>query len=169
MFRRRTGEDCDCSRIGLRRGGLLRFEVVRVLAVDFGEKRIGLAVSDETGRVVVPVGVVPRTSDAQAAAAVAVAAREREVVRLVVGDPVRADGTGGDFSRRVRNFARRLEEATGLPVDLHGEALTTAAAERSLIDAGVDARRRGAARDAEAAALLLRDYLFERDEARGAR
>ena len=142
---------------------------MRVLAVDFGEKRIGLAVSDETGRVVVGVGVVNRTSDAQAAEAVAAAAKEREVTRLVVGDPVRADGTAGDLSRRVRNFARRLEEASGLPVDLHGEALTSEAAERSLLDAGLDARRRGAARDAEAAALLLRDYLFERDEARGAR
>ena len=58
---------------------------MRVLAVDFGEKRIGLAVSDETGRVVVPVGVVGRTSDAQAAAAVAAAAKEREVARIVVG------------------------------------------------------------------------------------
>ena len=52
---------------------------MRVLAVDFGEKRIGLAVSDEAGRVVVPVGAIARTSDAQAAAAVADAAREREV------------------------------------------------------------------------------------------
>lgn len=165
----RTGEGIDCSRIGLRRGGLLRFEVVRVLAVDFGEKRIGLAVSDETGRVVVPVGVVTRTSDAQAAAAVAAAAKERDVVRLVVGHPVNADGSEGDWARRVRNFARRLEEASGLPVDLHGEGLTTAAAERSLIDSGLARTRRDAARDAEAAALLLRDWFFERDEARGVR
>ena len=142
---------------------------MRILAVDFGEKRIGLAVSDETGRVVVPVGVVSRTSDAQAAKAVAAAAKERAVVRLVVGHPVNADGTEGDWARRVRNFARRLEGASGLPVDLHGEGLTTAAAERNLIDSGLARRRRGVARDAEAAALLLRDYFFERDEARGAR
>jgi putative holliday junction resolvase len=165
----RTGEETDCSRIGLPRGGLLRFGVVRVLAVDFGEKRIGLAVSDETGRVVVPVGVLPRTSDAQAAAAVAAAAKERGVIRLVVGHPVNAEGVEGDWARRVRNFARRLEEASGLPVDLHGEYLTTATAERDLIDSGLERRRRGAARDAEAAALLLRDWFFERDEARGAR
>ena len=165
----RTGEGIDCSRIGLRRGGLLRFEIVRVLAVDFGEKRIGLAVSDETGRVVVPVGVVARSSDAQAVAAVAAAAKERDVVRLVVGHPVNADGSEGDWARRVRNFARRLEEASGLPVDLHGEGLTTAAAERSLIDSGLARTRRDAARDAEAAALLLRDWFFERDEARGVR
>jgi putative holliday junction resolvase len=141
---------------------------MRVLAVDFGEKRIGLAVSDETGRVVVPVGAVPRVSDASAAAAVAAAARERDVARIVVGHPVNADGSEGAWARRVRNFARRLGEASGLPVDLHGEGLTTAAAERDLLDAGLGSRRRKAARDAEAAAVLLRDYFFERGAARGA-
>jgi putative Holliday junction resolvase len=142
---------------------------MRVLAVDFGDKRIGLAVSDETGRVVVPVGVILRTSDAQAAAHVSLAAKERDVARLVVGHPVNMDGSEGASARRARNFARRLEEASGLPVDLHGEGLTTASAESTLIDAGLGARRRRAARDAEAAAVLLRDYLFERDEARRAR
>lgn len=142
---------------------------VRVLAVDFGDKRIGLAVSDETGRVVVPVGVIARRSDAHAAALVAAAAKERDAVRIVVGHPVNMDGSEGAWARRVRNFARRLEEASSLPVDLHGEGLTTVAAERNLIDAGLGARRREAARDAEAAAVLLRDYFFERDEARGGR
>jgi putative pre-16S rRNA nuclease len=141
---------------------------MRVLAVDFGEKRIGLAVSDETGRVVVPVGMVPRTSDAQAAAAVTAAAQEREVARIVVGHPVNADGSEGAWARRVRNFARRLGEASGLPVDLHGEGLTTAAAESDLLEAGLGPGRRRAARDAEAAAILLRDYFFERGAARGA-
>jgi putative Holliday junction resolvase len=135
---------------------------MRALAVDFGEKRIGLAVSDETGRVVVPVGVLSRKSDAQAAAVVAAAAKERGVVRIVVGHPVNADGSEGTWARRVRNFARRLHESSGLPVDLHGEGLTTAAAERNLVDAGLGMRRRKAVRDAEAAAVLLRDYFFER-------
>ncbi|MFI5198730.1 MAG: Holliday junction resolvase RuvX, partial [Thermoanaerobaculia bacterium] len=80
---------------------------MRALAVDFGEKRIGLAVSDETGRVVVPVGVLSRKSDAQAAAVVAAAAKERGVVRIVVGHPMNADGSEGTWARRVRNFARR--------------------------------------------------------------
>jgi putative pre-16S rRNA nuclease len=141
---------------------------VRVLAVDFGEKRIGLAASDESGRVVVPVGTLTRTNDAQAVAAVSAAAREREAVRIVVGHPVNVDGSEGAWARRVRSFARRLQESSGLPVDLHGEGLTTAAAERNLIDAGLGGRRREAALDAEAAAVLLRDYFFERDEAHGA-
>ena len=132
---------------------------MRVLAVDFGEKRIGLAVSDESGRVVVPVGVVARTSDARAASDVARAAREREVSRLVVGLPRSLDGREGLLASRARTFARRLEEASGLPVDLHGEALTSVEAERDLREAGLRGPRRAAARDAEAAALLLRDWL----------
>ena len=135
---------------------------VRVLAVDFGEKRIGLAVSDESGRVVVPVGAVARASDAQAAADVARAAAEREVSRVVVGLPRNLDGSEGAIARRARNFARRLGEASGLPVDLHGEALTSVAADAALDDAGVPARGRAGARDAEAAAVLLRDWLAAR-------
>ena len=132
---------------------------VRVLAVDFGEKRIGLAVSDETGRVVVPVGAVARASDAQAAAAVADAATEREVTRVVVGLPRNLDGREGLLARRARNFARRLAVASGLPVDLHGEALTSVAADAALDEAGVSSRDRAGIRDAEAAAILLRDWL----------
>ncbi|HTS01128.1 MAG TPA: Holliday junction resolvase RuvX [Thermoanaerobaculia bacterium] len=135
---------------------------MRVLAVDFGEKRIGLAVSDETGRVVVPVGAVPRASDARAAALVARAAKERDVSRLVVGLPRNLDGSEGLVARRARSFARRLGEACGLPVDLHGEALTSVAAEAALDEAGIPARRRALSRDAEAAAVLLRDWLAAR-------
>lgn len=139
---------------------------MRVLAVDFGEKRIGLAVSDETGSVVVPVGAVYRKSDAQAAAAVSEAALERDVARIVVGHPVNLDGSEGAPARRARNFARRVAELSGLPVDLHGEGLTTVAAERNLIDAGLGPRRRKKARDAESAAVLLRDYFYDREDLR---
>jgi putative Holliday junction resolvase len=137
---------------------------VRLLAVDFGETRIGLAVSDETGGLVVPVGAVGRRSDAGAAEAVAAAARERGVARIVVGHPVRGGGAETLLARRARNFARRLAGVSGLPVDLHGEALTTRAAEEALEAAGFSPARRRAARDAEAAAVLLRDYLSVRGE-----
>jgi putative Holliday junction resolvase len=94
---------------------------------------------------------------------VAEAARERAVGRIIVGHPLNADGTEGAFARRARNFARRLSELAGLPVDLHGEGLTSHAAEWNLIEAGVRGGRRDALRDAESAAVLLRDFLFERD------
>lgn len=140
---------------------------MRVLGVDFGERRIGLAVSDETGGIVVPVGAILRKSDAQAAAAIAFAAREREVRRIVLGHPLRLDGSEGPSATRVRLFARRLAATSGLPVDLHGEGLTTVAAEQNLVDAGVSAGRREGARDAEAAAVILRDYLASRAEPAG--
>lgn len=135
---------------------------MRVLGVDFGERRIGLAVSDESGSVVVPVGSLGRRSDSQAAAAVAAAAREREVGRIVVGRPINMDGTEGPSARRARNFAKRLEALAGVAVELHDEGLTTVAAERNLIDAGLGPIRRAEARDAEAAAVLLRDYFSDR-------
>ncbi len=135
---------------------------MRVLGVDFGEKRIGIAVSDETGSVVVPVGALSRKSDAEAVAAVAAAAREREITRIVVGHPINMDGTEGPSARRARNFARRLEALGGITVELHDEGLTTVAAERNLMDAGLGPVRRAEARDAEAAAVLLRDYFSDR-------
>ena len=136
---------------------------MKVLAVDFGEKRVGLAVSYGEGEAVVAVGVVNRRNDAQAAAEVVAAAREREVERLLVGLPVRPDSGGeSPFAARARGFARRLAELSGLPVELHGEALTSVAAERNLRDAGVPPGRRSPALDAEAAAELLRDWLATR-------
>lgn len=135
---------------------------VRALAVDFGERRIGLAVSDGSGSIVVGVGAVARKSDAQAAAEVAAAAREREVSLIVVGHPVLLDGTEGERAQRTRRFADRLRKASGLPVELHGEALTTAASRSTLDEAGVPASRRAEARDAEAAATILRDWLAHR-------
>ena len=136
---------------------------MRILAVDFGEKRIGLAVSDESGEIVVPVGVVSRRSDAQAASEVTAAAREREVELIVVGLPVSPeDGRDSAFATRARNFARRLAESSGLPVELHGEALTSFSAEATLREAGGRPDRRRAALDAEAAATILRDWLSSR-------
>jgi len=134
---------------------------MRVLAVDFGERRIGIAVSDDGGEVVLPVGTVARRSDTQAAREVAEAAREREVGRIVVGHPLGQGGAEGGMARRARNFAKRLSEQSGLPVALHDEGLTSHAADWNLADAGVRAGRRDALRDAEAAAVLLRDFLAD--------
>ncbi len=135
---------------------------MRVLAVDFGEKRVGLAVSDATGAIVVPVGVVLRRSDAQAASEVAAAARERDAEGFVVGLPVRLGGGESPFAARARSFAKKLAALTGLPVELHGEALTSVSAEGLLREAGLSHERRSAALDAEAAAELLRDWLSSR-------
>ncbi len=140
---------------------------MRALGVDFGEKRIGLAVSDESGEVVVAVGVVRRRSDAQAASEVASAALERGVERVVVGLPLHS-GPGGEspFAARARSFAKKLASLSGLPVDLHSEELTSVSAAATLRSAGLFPDRDSGTLDAEAAAELLRDWLSAR-RARG--
>ncbi len=138
---------------------------MRVLGVDFGERRIGLAVSGPSAEVVVPVGVVHRKSDTQAVEAIAAAAREREAALVVIGLPVRPEGGGeSPFATRARSFAKKLAAATGLPVELHDEAFTSVSAEGALREAGLSRDRRSGTVDAEAAAELLRDWLSSRPD-----
>lgn len=132
---------------------------VRVLAVDFGERRIGLAFAETDLGVGVAVGTVPRESDEKACRRIASEASGREVELLLVGEPRRTDGSESPLARRVRGFAARLEAATGLPVTFHPETLTSVEAERDLRQAGVRGRQRKESTDAEAAAVLLRDWM----------
>jgi putative pre-16S rRNA nuclease len=138
----------------------------RLLAVDFGEKRIGLAVSQ--GSLALPLATLARRSDAEAVAEIAAVAREEGVTGLVVGEPRRLDGTAGDAARRVHAFARRLQAATGLPCALVDEALTSRAAEERLRAAGVDPRRHPERVDQVAAQLLLEEVLAREERARAA-
>ncbi len=135
----------------------------RLLAVDFGAKRIGLAVSQ--GALALPLATLARRSDAEAVAEIAAVAREEGVTGLVVGEPRRLDGTAGDAARRVGAFARRLQAATGLPCALVDEALTSRAAEERLRAAGVDPRRHPERVDQVAAQLLLEDVLGREERA----
>jgi putative Holliday junction resolvase len=132
---------------------------MRWLGVDFGERRIGLAISDEAGRIALPHSTLRRTSDRQAARAIAELARREAVGRLVVGEPRRLDGTAGEAALRTRRFATRLAAETGLPCDLLDEALTSVAAAERLREAGTDPRRHPERLDAVAAQLLLQEAL----------
>ena len=135
----------------------------RLLAVDFGSKRIGLAVSQ--GSLALPLRTVPRTSDAAAVAAIVEVVREEGVTGLVVGEPRRLDGTASDAAARVRGFARKLEAATGLACTLVDEALTSRAAEERLRAAGVDPRQHPERVDQVAAQLLLEEVLRREERA----
>jgi len=129
----------------------------RLLAVDFGEKRIGLAISE--GELALPLLTVRRTSDDDAVATIAGIARDEGVTGLVVGEPKRLDGTAGEAAARARNFARKLAAATRLPCALVDEALSSHAAEARLREAGVDPRRHPERVDQVAAQLLLEEAL----------
>jgi putative Holliday junction resolvase len=123
------------------------------MALDHGEARCGVAVSDPTRTLATPLGAVPHPDTRRGTAALVRLAREREVGCVVVGLPLTLRGEEGVQAVRARAFARRLAERLDLPVELHDERLTTRQAERT-----------GGASDADsrAAAHLLESYLAGR-------
>lgn len=129
---------------------------MKTLGVDFGEKRIGLAISDPEGRVAVPSRILARTSDTQAVRAIQELVTAEDVERVILGLPLGLDGRPGEAADRVRSFARKLEGALKVPLVLRNEALTSVEAERLM---GPDSRGRPV--DAIAAQILLQEVLDE--------
>lgn len=141
----------------------------RLLGVDYGSKRVGLAISDPEGRFALPLGVVARKDDRGVARRISEIVLREGVAGLVVGEPRRLDGTRGEAAERAARFARRLETATGLPVALVDESLTSVEAERRLGAAGVDAAPESGRVDAVAAQILLQEALDRRRAEGGVR
>lgn len=130
-----------------------------ILAFDFGEKRIGIAVGDfETG-IAHALTTVESADNRTRFAAIEKLIAEWRPVRLVVGLPAHMDGTEHEVSRLARRFAQRLEGRFHIITDLFDERLSSAEAEAVLRRAGVDVRRHKALVDATAAAEILRGYL----------
>jgi putative Holliday junction resolvase len=138
---------------------------VRIVGLDVGERRIGVAVSDATLTLARPVAVLRPASlggdgARMAAAAIAqLAAEEDGVASIVVGLPRRLDGTPTDMTPRVQAFAAELERLTRLSVILQDERLTSREAESRLAVTDKDWRSRKGRLDAAAAAVILQDYL----------
>jgi putative Holliday junction resolvase len=132
---------------------------VRVLAVDPGTKRIGLALSDPTGTIAQPLTTIGAEPRGTLAARLAEMAREKDVGKIVVGLPRRMDGSLGPEAKAARRLATELRETSRLPVELVDERLTTAAAEKALLEEGVRREKRRASIDRVAAALLLQAHL----------
>jgi putative holliday junction resolvase len=136
--------------------------VTRVLAIDFGEKRIGLATGDTAGGLATPRRTIARSSDDAAAAEIARFCRDDEVEALLVGIPMSPeDRRESAIAPRVRSFAEKLARAAQLPVSFHEETLTSDEAARRMRGRR---RARGRRDDAEAAAVLLEDWLAHRRE-----
>lgn len=128
-----------------------------ILGLDVGEKRIGVALAD--GLLAIPLTVIDRAGEGADLERVLALAEEHGVERIVVGLPRSLDGSIGGQAERVLTFSKVLSESTDVPVDTWDERLSTVAAERLLLDAGVKREKRRAQRDAMAAAIILQAYL----------
>jgi len=131
----------------------------RLLALDVGEKRIGIAVSDELGILATPLTIVRHRNWREDIARILDIAHREGVVGIVVGVPYYLDGTVSDQTKKVLRFIERLRAATDLPVYEWNEALSTEIAEERLRAAGRKGRRDGIPVDAQAAAVILQEYL----------
>jgi putative holliday junction resolvase len=132
----------------------------RVLALDVGSRRLGVAVSDPTGTVASPLVTLPRRTPADDAAALGELAAEHEAATLVVGLPRTLPGGEGPAARAVRAYVKELgAHLPGLRVELVDERLSTVAAERAMIAGGVRRADRRAAVDQVAASLFLQVWL----------
>lgn len=136
----------------------------RWMGIDYGTRKVGIALSDPEDRVAVPWGAVRRRDDRSVARLIARLAENEGVTTLVVGEPRRLDGSRGEAARRTAAFAERLGRLTGLPVESVDESLTSVEAEHRLRDSGTDPESDPERIDAVAAQIMLQEALDRRKE-----
>jgi putative holliday junction resolvase len=135
---------------------------MRVLAIDHGTKRIGLAISDELGLIAQPLEFVHTEPFQQFLERLRAIIQEKQVELLLVGMPRNMDGSYGPAALKVQAFVAVLKEAVAIPIQTWDERLTSAQANRFLIQADVSRKDRKAKVDKTAAAILLQSYLDSR-------
>lgn len=142
---------------------------MRVLGIDLGSKRIGIAASDRSGTIASPLTVLQRCGsqggDHRNIAKIVV---EEEVVAIVVGLPLNMDGSEGKAAQSARAEVERMATVVGVPVYVHDERLTTVAADRVMMEQNMNAQARRKVVDKWAAAVILQAWLDSR-ESRGER
>lgn len=139
---------------------------MKLLALDVGDRRVGVAVSDDTGLIASPLTVIRRTSKVEDFCKIARLVQEQKVAGLVVGHPLNRDGSAGSQAQRVERYAAALAEyllsrGHDLPVQLWDERMSTQRAQEAMIAAGRKAKDRRERIDSAAAAVILQDYLDE--------
>jgi len=132
---------------------------LRVLGIDLGDERTGLAFSDPTGTIAGETLVIAEWDEGRLCEKICALAAERGVVRIALGLPLNMDGSRGVRAQKSERFAALLEDRSGLPVKLWDERRTTAEAHRILAEAGQNGKRRKKTVDAVAASLILEGYL----------
>ena len=131
----------------------------RVLALDFGKRRIGLAISDELGITAQGLETLQRTNTREDVRLLTQLIAEKNVTLILMGKPLHMSGVEGRQAEYTRDFAGRLGAASGVPVEFWDERLTTVAAQRVLRESGISIQKRAQAVDRLAAVILLESYL----------
>lgn len=134
----------------------------RILALDLGKRRIGLALSDELGITAQGLETLERTNIREDIGRLARLASEKNAGLILVGKPLHMSGREGRQVEHAREFAGRLQAATGLPIEFWDERLTTVEAQRVLRKSGISIQKRAQAVDRLAAVILLESYLDSR-------
>lgn len=129
----------------------------RILGIDHGDARIGVALSDPTGVLASPLCVIPGTG--KAADEIAALVREHGAAAIVVGLPRNMNGSYGPAAAKVRAFMDKLRSTTGVPVLEWDERLSTVSANNALREAGLDGKKRREVVDKVAAQIILQNYL----------
>lgn len=131
----------------------------RILALDFGSHRIGVAVSDPLGIIAQPLPAVLRKGNGRDIDAIGALVREYSAVRVLIGLPLTLGGEEGKQAQRARAFGERIRERFDIPVEMWDERLTTVQAERHLIASGIRREKRKNIRDSLSAVLVLQNAL----------
>lgn len=135
---------------------------MRYLGIDFGTKRLGLAVSDERGSLALPLQAITKTTNADLFSRIERIVAERKIQAIVVGLPLSLRGERTLTSTQAENFARKIEGRLSLPVYLTDESCTSAEAEAKLKEAGISGRQRKEYLDSQAAVEILEGFLGQK-------
>lgn len=133
--------------------------LIKLLGVDYGEARTGLARSDALGLYAVGMGNIKSYHIEKTAAEIVRVAKENGIERIVIGKPVNMNGTYGEKVEKVTELACLIGELTEIPVDFYDERMTTVSAHKILSESGVRAKNRREIVDSLAAELILQGYM----------
>ena len=132
---------------------------MRYLAIDLGQKRSGLAIGDDVTKIATPIGAVAANGHEQRLTRLLHAIDEHRPDALVVGWPLNMDDSEGPAAEEAKKMADQLHKASGLPVHLHDERLSSFTADEQMAQSGLSRDQKKARRDALAAAAILRGFL----------
>ncbi|NCC50373.1 MAG: Holliday junction resolvase RuvX [Spartobacteria bacterium] len=131
----------------------------RLLGIDYGQRRIGVALSDPCRIIASPLEMIPNSSDKEVLQRIRTLCKEHEVDGIVIGLPLNMDGTAGPIAEYVTAFAEKLRAATPLPVACWDERLSSKSAENALIEGGTRREKRKQLIDKIAAQIILQHYI----------